>query len=1234
MTKFKKALAILIALVLVTPSAALSSNAMEAASIDIQEPASNVITILHTNDVHCGGVSDYGYAKLAAYKKGLENSSLKNVIMVDAGDHIQGETIGTLTKGSAIVDIMNTIGYDLAVPGNHEFDYQMATFNARKTQANYPYISSNFYDLKTNKPYLDQYKIVEACGHKIGFVGINTPETYTKSTPKYFQDDKGNYIYSFMENNFYPTIQAGIDACKAAGAEKVVAVAHTGIEGSEVAWNSQSIIANTTGIDLYIDGHSHEANVTTFTSKDGKVVPYTQTGTKLEKIGRIDITIEGDNLTISTPSLVQVSGLVDMDAQVKSMLDDDNALVTNFAGESVGSSEVTLYAKDPSTGDRISNRENPLGNFIADAYKWKTKADIGLINSGGIRANINEGALIANNLISVNPWMNDIGVIEATGQTILDALEHSARLAPGTNNGFLQVSGIKYEVNTNIESPVVLNTDNSFKEIDSSKPRRVKNVYVNGKKISATQKYTIGSTLYLLQNAGDGYTMFSDCKVKTGAAYVFPTDAEILIDYMKTSLKGVIKADTYGKTQGRITVSDDRSNYIYRLYNRNSGEHLFTSKLAEYNKLKKAGWVQEGECFDAFTEETKPANASAVYRMYNPNVKGGDHHYTKSVSETNKLVKAGWKRDNGGKPLFYTVGAYPVYKFYHKKSGRHHYTPKEAEAKTLVKNGWIKEGTGWTTMGYYTNSAHTVTPIEVEVQVDVIHTNDVHCGGVADYRYARLAQLKKDLESESEKDGVITVDAGDHIQGETIGTLTKGAALIDIMNTIGYDVATPGNHEFDYQMSTFASRRSEAKFTYVSSNFYNLKTKKPYLDQYKIIEKGGVKFGFVGISTPETYTKSTPKYFQDDKGNYIYSFMEDKFYATIQSGIDACKKAGADVVIALAHTGIEGSEVKWNSQSIIANTTGIDLYIDGHSHEANSTVFPNKDNKDVTYTQTGTKLENIGVAMLYYDTYSGEVGIEATLVETDTYEVMDETVQAKLTAYNEQVTAFSGEAIGSSEVTLYAKDPETGDRITNRESRLGNLIADAYRWKTNADIGLINSGGIRANIKEGDLIADDLIKVNPWMNDVGVIEAKGQTILDALEHGARNAPGANNGFLQVSGLTYEIDTTIPSPVELNTDNSFKSIDSTKQRRVKNVKVGSANIDPNKTYTIGSTLYLLQNAGDGYTMFSDCKVKTGAAYVFPTDAEILVEYMKQELKGVIPASKYGERQGRITVIIPD
>lgn len=290
--------------------------------------------------------------------------------------------------------------------------------------------------------------------------------------------------------------------------------------------------------------------------------------------------------------------------------------------------------------------------------------------------------------------------------------------------------------------------------------------------------------------------------------------------------------------------------------------------------------------------------------------------------------------------------------------------------------------------------------------VYVLYTNDIHCEVSG---YPALAAYRAQLLENGEN--VVTVDAGDAIQGEAIGAQTKGSAIIDIMNTVGYDYAIPGNHEFDYSLSTFLDLTKNADFTYLSANFVDLQTGSTVFTPYAVKDFDGKKAAFIGICTPETYTKSTPVYFQDENGNYLYSFSENTFYETIQNTIDQAREDGADIVIAVGHLGINGTASGWKSTDVIANTTGIDVFIDGHSHEtiANN-IYQNKDGEDVPLTSTGTKFDNFGIMKIQMDASdaSNDISITAQLlhpseVTYDSSEAASEayhSVQNKIDHYN------------------------------------------------------------------------------------------------------------------------------------------------------------------------------------------------------------------------------------------
>lgn len=678
-------------------SLTMTGSLLPAMNLAVQAASAHSVTILYTNDVH-GAIN--GYSTLAGYRKQLEKDG-RTVIVVDAGDSVQGEVIDQLTSGMASVELMNQTPYDYAVPGNHEFDYKVPQFLKFAESAQYKYLSCNF--TKADGAAIDgveAYAIKDLGDYQIGFVGISTPETYTKSTPTYFMDDNGNYIYSFNENALYSKVQTAVNDVRAKGADYVVAVGHTGMDGTQKEWNTQSIIANTDGIDAYIDGHSHEVipgpdyKGKTFTNKDGKAVIETSTGTKFANIGRLDVDIAADGSAAAKSQLIQTdtakTAITSAEAkakqaEVQKTIDDDNAKVAEMLSK-VADAEADLRITDPLTGKRmIRSRETNAGDFVADAYRSVLGADIGISNGGGIRTDLKTGTITVLDLNNLNPFGNDLCVVKATGQQILDALEHASRNLPNENGGFLQVSGLTYEVNTDIASPVKVDEKGSFKEIPAGAPRRVSNVKVNGTAINPTSKYTVAASEYMVIDCGDGMTMWK------GAAVVSNPDLkdhDALIKYAKEKLGGKITNDKYGNVygEGRITIKGTVS--MYRLYNPNSGEHFYTSDQKEHDHLVSLGWHDEGTGWKA------PLYGDPVYRLYNAN--GGEHHYTMDAKEKDTLIRLGWKSEGVG---WYSDPNQTVtlYRQYNPNAfaNNHNYTANENEKNYLLRIGWKDEGKGW-----------------------------------------------------------------------------------------------------------------------------------------------------------------------------------------------------------------------------------------------------------------------------------------------------------------------------------------------------------------------------------------------------------------------------------------------------------------------------------------------------------------------------------------------------------
>ena len=487
--------------------------------------------------------------------------------------------------------------------------------------------------------------------------------------------------------------------------------------------------------------------------------------------------------------------------------------------------------------------------------------------------------------------------------------------------------------------------------------------------------------------------------------------------------------------------------------------------------------------------------------------------------------------------------------------------------------------------------------------VTILYTNDVHTyidKQSPKLTYAAIADLKQSYQNAG-KD-VLLVDAGDHVQGTAYGSMDEGASIIKLMNAAGYDVATPGNHEFDYGMDRAKAIMKEADFPYLSCNWVDLRTTLRVLPSVKVFVRGGRRIAFVGVTTPETFTKSTPAYFMDKaQRKYIYDIQggEDgkKLYDAVQKAIDKAKLL-ADVVIGLGHLGVDPSSSPWTSEEVIAHTSGFDAFIDGHSH----TVMENKQVQDasgkaVTLTQTGSYFANVGEM-----TIAADGTITTKLIPT--HEGMDAGIAAMQTGWVNTVDDMLGEKIAVGDSDFYVSDPATGKRrIRSAETNLGDFVADGiYTYfneveKLHCDLAIMNGGGIRADVPAGDWTFKTCKQVSPFGNVACLMSVTGKQIQDALEFAARFAGEGgkeNGGFLQVAGATYEIHTDIPNTVQTDEKNVWIG-SATGTPRVQNVKIydkasGSyLPLDPGATYALAGMNYTLRNLGDGFAMFDGAEL---------------------------------------------
>lgn len=528
---------------------------------------------------------------------------------------------------------------------------------------------------------------------------------------------------------------------------------------------------------------------------------------------------------------------------------------------------------------------------------------------------------------------------------------------------------------------------------------------------------------------------------------------------------------------------------------------------------------------------------------------------------------------------------------------------------------------------------------ESQKDIVILYTSDVHCGIDNNIGYDSLSAYKKELE----KDNYVTLmDNGDNISGDFIGAVSKGEYIIDVMNEVGYDSMVFGNHEFDFGMDTLKERAGQFKGDILSCNFKYIGKKENKFNKvkpYKIVSYGKKKVGFVGVTTPFSIIDSTPSYFQED-GEFAYSFTGDsaeEFYTCVQNSIDACYKQKANYVIVLAHLG-EGEEyVPYSSVDLVNNTKGVTAIFDGHSHKTLSHDVKDLEGKTVPLLAPGYQMTSIGQLTIKKDQ-----SIESKLVNK--IEEKDPHITELMTTIHQKVDELANKVVATSDVALSINGPEGTRMIRTREMPIGNLVADAYRYISEAQIGFTNGGGIRANLKEGDITFSDIKAVHPFGNHIDTALITGQQIADYLEYGAQKVQkeyyqkaddgtlmpyAENGGFAHVSGLKYTVDTSIPTPIKLDEKGMFIGVDG--PRRVKDILVlendNYVPINLEQYYLVASHNYYLEECGDGANMFKDAKI---VKKELMRDYECLVKYIVDVLKGHLK-DKYSNVEGRITIL---
>lgn len=503
----------------------------------------------------------------------------------------------------------------------------------------------------------------------------------------------------------------------------------------------------------------------------------------------------------------------------------------------------------------------------------------------------------------------------------------------------------------------------------------------------------------------------------------------------------------------------------------------------------------------------------------------------------------------------------------------------------------------------------------------ILYENDVHC---AVDGYPVLVAVRKECQSAT--DYVSTVSCGDFASGGLVGAISKGEEIVRIMNYVGYDAIALGNHEFDYGVPQMFNITDSLDAPVLCANLKNVQTEEFPYQAYHIVSYGDVDIAYIGFTTT---TSGTVTSLSDEQGNPLYSLMREDFYINAQHFIDEARSKGADYVIALSHLGDSQKGIHPNSTGLIANTSGLDAVIDGHDHHVIEESFINdKDGKPVLLTSSGTNFQYIG--KLTIDTNGG---IRSALVNTSSSGfVPDNATQQFVDQIKEEVEGLGDFVIGNSNVDLTIYD-DNGKRIVRKqETNIGDFCADAFRAFTGADIALVNGGGIRKDIKKGEILFNDLYNVMPFGDMIATGSLTGQQLTDVLEYAVSKLPDEAGVFMQVSGLRFKINPDIPSPVVIDPESEMFSHIKEGERRVSDIEImdsesGEYNdIELSRRYTMATLDYLiLELGGDG--IFKD--VEPDSTY-WGADIEILRSYLENNMGGTI-GDEYSKPQGRIIYI---
>ena len=1017
--------------------------------------------VVHTNDVHGritpsdGGM---GYSKLATMLE-VGRSITDNILVLDAGDVSHGTNLANLFEGEVVGVLLDMLGYDAVVPGNHDFNYgserliQAAEF--AEEYSNLRVLAANVLD-EDGYLVFQPYQVYDFNGFTVGVVGLTTPDTKTKSHPK------NTAGLTILNEEIFAIGQQVIDIARTY-VDYVIVLGHIGLDPDGASGlTSDMIVSKIKGIDLFVDGHSHDALEKGLKIGDSYIV---SAGEYLENVGVVEINVRGGKVVGTTPMLIPAEDVLNPEesdlARAYGIVDVPNHLkvdeyVTYMQAQlSDKLNQVIATIPVDLNGERAHVRTRPtnLSKIITAAMTEQSGADFTITNGGGIRASLKAGPVTIGDVINVLPFTNILTVVEATGAEVYAALEHGYRMLPETNGGFAQT-----------DLSVVYNR---FAEPG----KRIVRVLLNGKAIDKNKTYRVATNDFLAAG-GDGYTMF-----------------------------------------GRILVEGD----------------LLSDVLIKYLSTKKLTAEMLGdEVKEVVVAEEKPAPAPEPAPAPVP---------APVVAEV--------------KPAKVEAVEYPL------------------GVMSVVKN----------------------SAGDKDFDLFVVHTNDVHAritpsdGGMGYSKLATMLEVGRSI-----TDNILLLDAGDVSHGTNLANLFEGETVGVLLDMLGYDAVAPGNHDFNYgykrlvEAAEFAEEYSALRV--LSANVVD---EDGYLvfQPYQVYDYNGFTVGVVGLTTPDTKTKSHPK---NTEG---LTFLNKEILDLGQELVDIARNY-VDYIIVLGHIGLDPDGASGlTSEMIVRSINGIDLFVDGHSH---TTLEKGLKVNDTYIVSAGDYLRNVGVVEI--NVRGGKVvGTTPMLIpakdvlnpqESDLARAYGITAVPNNAEVDEYVTYMQGQ-LNDVLNKVIAKIPMDldGERanVRTRPTNLSKIIAAAMTAQSGADFSITNGGGIRASLKAGPVTVGDVVNVLPFTNILTVVEATGADVYAALEHGYRMLPDPNGGFAQTDlSVVY---------------NRFAE----PGKRIVRVLLNGKAIDKNKTYRVATNDFLAAG-GDGYTMFGRVLVEGDLL------SDILIKYLSE------------------------